>query len=115
MPNLEHIRWHLALALGGALLIERFHGSLAVGLIALVAIDRAASAAYGWVRRPKLQQEQMHRATTTPKGRPSDHRARLLPRTGAGRHTITLTRALHADCESCRGFGCRTCAYTGLG
>ena len=113
MPNLDHIRWHLALALAGALLIERLHGPLLTGLLALIIVDRGATTTWRLVRqrRDRAQSKPTGGTLARSTGRP------WLQTPGAAKPRLprALTQALDADCPACRGFGCRSCAYTGLG
>lgn len=114
MPNLDHVRWHLALAFAGALMIERLHGPLLTGLLALVIVDRGATIFWRHVRQ---RRKQVH---TSPNGEtPVRRNAGTLLSTPLGRahprQPRALAQALDADCEACRGFGCRSCAYTGRG
>ena len=112
MPTFDHLRWHLVLALGGALVIEWLHGPFATGLVALIVVDRVATAAVPYLRRRRDPAEPAERApvaTAAVAWRDADRRrprgAAPADRAGAG-----ARRRLRA----CRGFGCRMCAYTGL-
>ena len=106
MRAFDLLRLHLTLAVAGALLLEWLHRQLAAAVVALIAVDLVV-ATFGHPRRrdghrpPPVQSA----AVGTPS--PPQNR-RVLPR------PIALKRALGADCPSCRGFGCGSCAYTGL-
>jgi len=106
MPTTEHLRWHLALALGGALLVERLHGQFALALILAVVADRVVTLAVLSLRpragRPSPPPDAPKRDQPEHRDRPTRWRA------------TSLSRVIGADCGTCRGFGCRTCAYTGL-
>ena len=112
MPTFDHLRWHLVLALGGALVIEWLHGPFATGLVALVVVDRVATAAVPFLRRRRDPAEPAERAPVATAAVAWRDAADGGP--PARRRPIALARALDADCAACRGFGCRTCAYTGL-
>ena len=103
MPRLSHLRWHLALAIGGALVIEWLHWQIATGLIAILAIDRVVMMVVQRARHNPQQAGTDAGPTRAPSGRTT---ARL---------PLALKRALGVDCPSCRGFGCVACAYSGLG
>ncbi len=45
MPTTAHLRWQLALALAGALLVERLHGHFALALIRAIVVDRGVTLA----------------------------------------------------------------------
>jgi len=102
MPRLSHLRWHLVLAIGGALVIEWLHWQIATGLIAMLAIDRVLTTIVQNVRRDRQE------AGTGGDSTPAPSRAAM------SRLPVALKRALDADCPSCRGFGCESCAYSGL-
>ena len=102
MPRLSHLRWHLVLAIGGALLIEWLHWHVATCLVAILAVDRVLTKVVQLVRHDGRRASPESRITTGPAERT---RSRL---------PVALTRMLGADCPSCRGFGCESCAYSGL-
>lgn len=107
MPTTDHLRWHLALAVGGALLVERLHGQFAAALILAIVADRVVTLAVHRLRSRPTQPAADPGSSVVP-GQTRDTRP-------ARSRSVELTRWLGADCGTCRGFGCRTCAYTGLG
>jgi hypothetical protein len=105
MRKFDHLRWHLVLALSGALLIERLHWQIATGVIALIAVDRVVT----WIVRlvsPARGSSSTNIVAVSE--RP------LEPLRPSRRLSVSLKRALQADCPSCRGLGCSTCLQTGL-
>jgi hypothetical protein len=76
----------------------------AAGLVGFVAIDRVALA-FGRLKRGTTIGSPMASRSTG---------ALRSPRHAAIWRMSALARALGADCPSCRGIGCDTCASTGL-
>ncbi len=107
MPTTDHLRWHLALAVGGALLVERLHGQFTAALILAIVADRVVTLAVNRLRT------RLHQPGPDDGSSPTVRRVR--DTRPAHARSVESTRWLGADCGTCRGFGCRTCAYTGLG
>ncbi|MEA2528455.1 MAG: hypothetical protein QOG89_99 [Thermomicrobiales bacterium] len=109
MAKLEHLRWHAALALAAAVLIERLHWHGAALLTVGVVAERAAVTA--WQRlRPKWRQVRIVDDSRLEPSTPP-------PVTNTPKRTrrpSALMRSLNADCPSCCGLGCEWCAGTGL-
>lgn len=102
MQVLSHVRWHLLLVLAGALLVEWLHWEFVAFLVAMVLAERFAVILW---RRPQRMHSQSSQIVA-PKAPLTRQTQRRLP--------IMLKRLLGVECPSCRGYGCETCAYTGL-
>ncbi len=95
MRTLHHLRWHLALAPIAFVGVDRVGPP--IRLLVGRTLDRAESETEEGVSAADAEAAS---ESEWPAGR------RGLP--------LALKRALGIDCPTCRGFGCETCAHTGL-
>ncbi len=105
MRTLSHVRWHLLLALAGALLVEWLHWEFVAFLVAMILAERCALVLWRRSRAAQTSSLQSDRPVAS-----RDHPTRQAQR----RLSLALKRVLGVECPSCRGYGCETCAYTGL-
>src|SRR6266508_4482736 len=102
MEKLPHFRWHIALAVGAAVLVERLHWHAVTVLAVGVLAERAGVGV--WRRRGPRRRNAPSESIDVPDRSPAPRSA---PTPRARR--IELARLLDADCQSCHGHGCEVC------
>ncbi len=110
MHALDHIRWHLLLALLGALLMHWLPWQTAAIAVGVITLERGVQSGFVRARQRSITVANDHHSETPVE----DAGKTQAPGSITSRLPLDLVRLFGAECALCAGLGCRDCAHTGL-